>query len=150
MAVSFNFDNSFNLKDRLKIKRWIKQVVENAGFRLGSVSYIFCSDEKILEVNKQYLNHDFYTDIITFDYVEKDIINGDIFISTDRVRENAKDFNVAFEEELHRVIIHGILHLLGQQDHTPKEENRCERKKTKPCFCLSNVLQFLHCVKVIV
>ena len=84
MAVSFNFDNSFNLKDRLKIKRWIKQVVENAGFRLGSVSYIFCSDEKILEVNKQYLNHDFYTDIITFDYVEKDIINGDIFISTDR------------------------------------------------------------------
>ncbi|MDY6394210.1 MAG: rRNA maturation RNAse YbeY, partial [Bacteroidales bacterium] len=81
MAVSFNFDNSFNLKDRLKIKRWIKQVVENAGFRLGSVSYIFCSDEKILEVNKQYLNHDFYTDIITFDYVEKDIINGDIFIS---------------------------------------------------------------------
>ncbi|MDY6402834.1 MAG: rRNA maturation RNase YbeY [Bacteroidales bacterium] len=131
MAVSFNFDNSFNLKDRLKIKRWIKQVVENAGFRLGSVSYIFCSDEKILEVNKQYLNHDFYTDIITFDYVEKDIINGDIFISTDRVRENAKDFNVAFEEELHRVIIHGILHLLGQQDHTPKEEKQMRKKENE-------------------
>lgn len=131
MAVSFNFDNSFNLKDRLKIKRWIKQVVENAGFRLGSVSYIFCSDEKILEVNKQYLNHDFYTDIITFDYVEKDIINGDIFISTDRVRENAKNFNVAFEEELHRVIIHGILHLLGQQDHTPKEEKQMRKKENE-------------------
>lgn len=131
MAVSFNFDNSFNLKDRLKIKRWIKQVVENAGFRLGSVSYIFCSDEKILEVNKQYLNHDFYTDIITFDYVEKDIINGDIFISTDRVRENAKDFNVAFEEELHRVIIHGILHLLGQQDHSPKEEKQMRKKENE-------------------
>lgn len=131
MAVSFNFDNSFNLKDRLKIKRWIKQLVENAGFRLGSVSYIFCSDEKILEVNKQYLNHDFYTDIITFDYVEKDIINGDIFISTDRVRENAKDFNVAFEEELHRVIIHGILHLLGQQDHTPKEEKQMRKKENE-------------------
>lgn len=131
MAVSFNFDNSFNLKDRLKIKRWIKQVVENAGFRLGSVSYIFCSDEKILEVNKQYLNHDFYTDIITFDYVEKDIINGDIFISTDRVRENAKDFNVAFEEELHRVIIHGILHLLGQQDHSPKEKKQMRKKENE-------------------
>lgn len=131
MAVSFNFDNSFNLKDRLKIKRWIKQVVENAGFRLGSVSYIFCSDEKILEVNKQYLNHDFYTDIITFDYVEKDIINGDIFISTDRVRENAKNFNVAFEEELHRVIIHGILHLLGQQDHSPKEEKQMRKKENE-------------------
>ncbi|MBQ6754968.1 MAG: rRNA maturation RNase YbeY [Bacteroidales bacterium] len=131
MAVSFNFDNSFNLKDRLKIKRWIKQVVENAGFRLGSVSYIFCSDEKILEVNKQYLNHDFYTDIITFDYVEKDIINGDIFISTDRVRENAQEFNVAFEEELHRVIIHGILHLLGQQDHTPKEEKQMRKKENE-------------------
>lgn len=131
MAVSFNFDNSFNLKDRLKIKRWIKQVVENAGFRLGSVSYIFCSDEKILEVNKQYLNHDFYTDIITFDYVEKDIINGDIFISTDRVRENAQDFNVAFEEELHRVIIHGILHLLGQQDHSPKEEKQMRKKENE-------------------
>ncbi len=131
MAVSFNFDNSFNLKDRLKIKRWIKQVVENAGFKLGSVSYIFCSDEKILEVNKQYLNHDFYTDIITFDYVEKDIINGDIFISTDRVRENAKNFNVAFEEELHRVIIHGILHLLGQQDHTPKEEKQMRKKENE-------------------
>lgn len=131
MAVSFNFDNSFNLKDRLKIKRWIKQVVENAGFRLGSVSYIFCSDEKILEVNKQYLNHDFYTDIITFDYVEKDIINGDIFISTDRVRENAQEFNVAFEEELHRVIIHGILHLLGQQDHSPKEKKQMRKKENE-------------------
>lgn len=131
MAVSFNFDNSFNLKDRLKIKRWIKQLVENAGFRLGSVSYIFCSDEKILEVNKQYLNHDFYTDIITFDYVEKDIINGDIFISTDRVRENAQEFNVAFEEELHRVIIHGILHLLGQQDHSPKEEKQMRKKENE-------------------
>ena len=131
MAVSFNFDNSFNLKDRLKIKRWIKQVVENAGFRLGSVSYIFCSDEKILEVNKQYLNHDFYTDIITFDYVEKDTINGDIFISTDRVKENASQFNVPFEEELHRVIIHGILHLLGQQDHSPKEEKQMRKKENE-------------------
>ena len=131
MAVSFNFDNSFNLKDRLKIKRWIKQVVENAGFKVGDVSYIFCSDEKILEVNKQYLNHDFYTDIITFDYVEKDIINGDIFVSTDRVKENAKEFGVAFEEELHRVIIHGILHLLGQEDHTPQQQKQMRKKENE-------------------
>jgi len=138
MAISFNFDNSFNLKNRLKIKRWIKQVVENAGCKLGDVSYIFCSDEKILEVNKQYLNHDFYTDIITFDYVEKDRINGDIFISTDRVKENASQFNVDFEEELHRVIIHGILHLLGQEDHTPKEEQQMRKKENEALKLMRN------------
>lgn len=138
MAISFNFDNSFNLKNRLKIKRWIKQVVENAGCKLGDVSYIFCSDEKILEVNKQYLNHDFYTDIITFDYVEKNRINGDIFISTDRVKENASQFNVDFEEELHRVIIHGILHLLGQEDHTPKEEQQMRKKENEALKLMRN------------
>lgn len=138
MAISFNFDNSFNLKNRLKIKRWIKQVVENAGCKLGDVSYIFCSDEKILEVNKQYLNHDFYTDIITFDYVEKDRINGDIFISTDRVKENASQFNVDFEEELHRVIIHGILHLLGQEDHTPKKEQQMRKKENEALKLMRN------------
>lgn len=138
MAISFNFDNSFNLKNRLKIKRWIKQVVENAGCKLGDVSYIFCSDEKILEVNKQYLNHDFYTDIITFDYVEKDRINGDIFISTDRVKENASQFDVDFEEELHRVIIHGILHLLGQEDHTPKEEQQMRKKENEALKLMRN------------
>lgn len=140
MAISFNFDNSFNLKNRLKIKRWIKQVVENAGCKLGDVSYIFCSDEKILEVNKQYLNHDFYTDIITFDYVEKNRINGDIFISTDRVKENASQFNVDFEEELHRVIIHGILHLLGQEDHTPKEEQQMRKKENEALKLIRNFI----------
>ncbi len=138
MAVSFNFDNSFNLKDRLKIKRWIKQVIENDGSRVGDISYIFCSDERILEVNRQYLKHDFYTDIITFDYVEKDRISGDIFISTDRVRDNATEFNVSFEEELHRVIIHGVLHLLGQQDHTDKEKKQMRTKENKALLLYKN------------
>ncbi|MDO5760180.1 MAG: rRNA maturation RNase YbeY [Bacteroidota bacterium] len=131
MAISFNIENSFELKDKLRIKRWIKQVIEKYGYRLGEISYIFCSDERILEVNKQYLSHDFYTDIITFDYVEKEKINGDIFISTDRVKENAKDFNVPFQQELLRVIIHGILHLLGFEDHSQEEQQQMREKENE-------------------
>ncbi len=131
MAVSFNEENSFRLKNKLKIKHWIKQIVENHGCKLGEVSYIFCSDERILEVNQQYLSHDFYTDIITFDYVEKDKISGDIFISVDRVKENAKDFNVTFQQELLRVIIHGVLHLLGFEDHSAEEQQLMRQKENE-------------------
>ncbi len=131
MAVSFSEECSFRLKDKLKIKRWIKQVVENHGYKLGDVSYVFCSDERILEVNKQYLSHDFYTDIITFDYVEKRRVSGDIFISIDRVKENAKDFNVTFLQELLRVIIHGVLHLLGFEDHSQEEQQLMRQKENE-------------------
>ena len=103
-----------------QINRWIKETALGYGKKTGDIAYIFCSDEKILEVNKQYLNHDYYTDIITFDYSDGSIISGDIFISIDTVRSNAEEFKVNFDEELRRIIIHGVLHLCGQDDQTPE------------------------------
>ena len=95
---------------------WIKAVAASYGARMGEIAYIFCSDEKILEVNRQYLQHDYYTDIITFDYCEGKRISGDLFISLDTVRTNAEQFGAEYDTELHRVIIHGILHLCGIND----------------------------------
>jgi len=103
-----------------KINRWIKDTAAGYNRRVGDIAYIFCSDEKILEVNKQYLNHDYYTDIITFDYSDGVVISGDIFISTETVQTNAEEFNVSFDIELRRIIIHGVLHLCGQDDQTPE------------------------------
>ncbi|HEY5507864.1 MAG TPA: rRNA maturation RNase YbeY, partial [Paludibacter sp.] len=103
-----------------KTNRWIKETAAEYGKKAGDIAYIFCSDERILEVNKQYLQHDYYTDIITFDYSEGQIISGDIFISIDTVKTNAEEFGVSFEQELNRIIIHGILHLCGQDDKTPE------------------------------
>jgi rRNA maturation RNase YbeY len=102
-----------------KISLWIKRIAEKHRKRVGEVSYIFCSDSKIMEINKSYLNHDYYTDIITFDYTENDLISGDIFISVDTVRSNAAKYGVVFDNELFRVIIHGILHLCGIDDKAP-------------------------------
>ena len=99
-----------------KISQWIKAVAEKFNKRVGEISYIFCTDSKILEINIEYLNHDYYTDIITFDYSENDVISGDIFISVDTVSSNAKKYGEAYEKELNRVIIHGILHLCGIDD----------------------------------
>lgn len=104
--------------DTQKTTCWIRKIAADYDKKLGSVNYVFCTDERILEVNKQYLNHDYYTDIITFDYSEKNFIAGDIFISIDTVRANANEFAVSFENELLRIIIHGILHLCGQDDST--------------------------------
>ncbi|MGL4411642.1 MAG: rRNA maturation RNase YbeY [Bacteroidales bacterium] len=107
------------------IKRdWIKKVTELYGKKLGEINYIFCNDEKILEVNNQYLQHDYYTDIITFDYTEGNKISGDLFISLDTVRSNAEQFGVDFNEELDRVLIHGVLHLCGIADES--EEQRAD------------------------
>ena len=92
---------------------WVRAVAASYGKRVGEVAYVFCNDDKILEVNRQYLQHDYFTDIITFDYCEGDMISGDLFISLDTVRSNAELFNKPYDEELHRVIIHGILHLVG-------------------------------------
>lgn len=110
---------------------WIKKVAESYGRRIGEVGYLFCDDEKILEVNREYLQHDFYTDIITFDYDEGDIINGDIVISLDTVRSNALLYNKTYEEELYRVIIHGILHLCGIDDKGPGEREIMEAAENK-------------------
>lgn len=116
---------------RRAVTNWIKAVAEEHGYKVGEISYIFCSDEKILEVNRQYLQHDYYTDIITFDYTEGQTIAGDLFISLDTVRTNAEKFNSTYEEELHRTIIHGILHLCGINDKGPGEREVMEQEENK-------------------
>lgn len=108
------------------VSNWIRKVAETYGKKTGDISYIFCSDEKILEVNRQYLQHDYYTDIITFDYCEGDRLSGDLFISLDTIRTNAEQFGASYEDELHRVIIHGILHLCGINDKGPGEREVME------------------------
>ena len=118
------------LKKR-SVSNWIKTVAATYGKKLGDISYMFCSDAKILEVNNQYLQHDYYTDIITFDYSEADTISGDLFISLDTVKSNAEKFESEFENELFRIIIHGILHLCGINDKSPEERKlmtECEDK----------------------
>lgn len=110
---------------------WVKAVAESYGKQVGDVAYIFCDDEKILEVNRQYLNHDYYTDIITFDYCTDNTVSGDLFISLDTVRSNAEAFGKTYEEELHRVIIHGILHLCGINDKGPGEREIMEAAENK-------------------
>ena len=112
-----------------KINRWIKETAAGYDKKIGEIAYIFCSDQKILEVNNQYLQHDYYTDIITFDYSEGSVISGDIFISLDTVKSNAQDFGVDFEHEILRILIHGILHLCGQDDKTPEKRIEMTRKE---------------------
>jgi len=110
---------------------WVKAVAASYGKKVGEIAYIFCSDDKILEVNRQYLQHDYYTDIITFDYCEGDTISGDLFISLDTVRTNAEQVGATYDEELHRVIIHGILHLCGINDKGPGEREIMEAAENK-------------------
>ena len=110
---------------------WIKDVAASYGRKVGDIGYMFVDDEKILEVNREYLGHDYYTDIITFDYDEDDVINGDLVISLDTVRTNAEKFGKTYDEELHRVIIHGILHLCGINDKGPGEREIMEAAENK-------------------
>ncbi len=110
---------------------WIRRVAQTYGKRVGEVGYLFCDDEKILEVNREYLSHDYYTDIITFDYCEGDVLHGDLVISLDTVRSNAELFHKDYDEELHRVIIHGILHLCGLNDKGPGERELMEQAENR-------------------
>ena len=110
---------------------WIRRVAASYGKKVGEIGYLFCDDEKILEVNQEFLQHDYYTDIITFDYCEGDMLNGDIVISLDTVRSNAQQLGKDYNEELHRVIIHGILHLCGQNDKAPGERELMEAAEDK-------------------
>ena len=119
-----------NIKKR-ETTAWIKAVAETYGKKVGEIAYIFCSDEKILEVNRQFLQHDYYTDIITFDYCEGNRLSGDLFISLDTVRTNAEQFDAAYDTELHRVIIHCILHLCGINDKGPGEREIMEAAENK-------------------
>lgn len=120
-----------------KVSAWIKQVAALQGCSVGEINYIFCSDEKILEVNQQYLQHDYYTDIITFDYTEGKKISGDIFISLDTVRSNATKYAQSYEQELLRVMIHGILHLCGQNDKTAVHKAEMMEKENNALFVFS-------------
>lgn len=122
MSIRFSAQSvNFDLREASKVKKWLTKVVIRRGKSVGNINYLFCDDEYLLEVNRQYLNHDTYTDIITFDYVAGGLISGDILISIERVKDNAGKFGVTFECELHRVIVHGVLHLLGQGDKTDEE-----------------------------
>lgn len=109
------------------VEEWIREVVKTEGYRLGQLTYIFCDDKRILEVNRQFINHDYFTDIITFDYTAGKRISGDLYISLDTVKSNAELFAVPYETELHRVIIHGVLHLCGINDKGPGEREIMER-----------------------
>lgn len=119
--ISFNYESDFTLENEEVYASWIETIVESENKILGEISYIFCDDEYLHAINMQYLNHDTLTDIISFDYTEGDIISGDIFISVERVQDNANDFNVSFEEELKRVLAHGVLHYCGYKDKTDSD-----------------------------
>ena len=121
MIRYFQEDIRFELKQKLQNNRWLKMVAGSEMRRLGAVNIIFCSDNYILDVNMKYLQHDYFTDIITFDYCEKDVLSGDLFISIDSVRENALYYGTEFSDELNRVMVHGLLHLIGYDDHTEKD-----------------------------
>lgn len=123
MSINFYFEDieEFQL-DQLKTIEWIKSSIQKEGKNTSEISFIFCSDDYLLDINRQYLDHDYYTDIITFDYVEGDDVSGDVFISIDRVRENAETFQVSLQNELNRIIIHGVLHLLGYKDKEADEK----------------------------
>lgn len=126
--------------DEKKISTWIEMIVKNHDRELGDITYIFCNDDYILKINNEYLNHDYYTDIITFNYNEDNIVSGDIFISVDTVMSNSQKYNTLFSEELHRVIIHGILHLCGLDDHTEKEERNMRNEEEKALNLLENLV----------
>lgn len=137
MPITYNTENvSFPEIDRVAVSRWIEQVAAKYGKKCGEIGYVFCDDARILEVNRAFLQHDYYTDIITFDYCFGSTISGDIFISVDTVRSNAELLSVPYDTELHRVIIHGILHLCGIDDKAPGEREimeRCENEALTMC-----------------
>ena len=130
-AISFfEEDISFKLKNKIQVRQWIKDTIAAEGFKLSGLTFIFCSDAYLLQINQQYLNHDTYTDIVTFDNSEVEgVIVGDIFISIERIRENAAKFEVTEITELHRVIIHGVLHLLGYKDKTAPHKQKMTEKE---------------------
>ena len=138
MINYFNEDLKFNLKNKRIISRWLRNIVSKRGISIGQLNYIFCSDSYLLDINKRFLGHDYYTDVISFDYSSDfelqygtNSLSGDIYISIDSVQYNAETYKVAFEKELYRVMVHGLLHLLGFDDMTPElqKEMRAEEDK---------------------
>ena len=120
--ISFNYETDFKLDNEAQYEDWISRIIESEGFDEGEINYIFCDDEYLHKINVEYLDHDTLTDIISFDYTVGNVLQGDIFVSVERVKDNANDFNVSFEEELKRVLSHGVLHYCGYKDKSPKDE----------------------------
>lgn len=127
--IEFNYETDFELSDENKYEGWISTVIESENKKQGDISYIFCDDDYLHKINVEYLDHDTLTDIISFDYTVGNEISGDIFISIERVRDNADDFSVSFEEELRRVMIHGILHYCGYKDKSEADEQLMRSKE---------------------
>lgn len=138
--VSYNFQNTdFIFKGKAKNNKWLRLVAESEIRRLGDINLIFCSDNYILDINQKFLQHDYFTDIITFDYCEGDKLSGDLFISIDTVRANAEEYGEGFTRELNRVIVHGVLHLIGYDDHT-KADQKLMREKENYYLSLRDLL----------
>lgn len=140
MIRFYQKETKFNLQYKAIVKKWIKGIVEASGKRVGDINIIFCDDESLLEINKQFLNHNYYTDIITFDYCEGVTISGELYISVDTVEANAKEYDVSFRDEMHRVIIHGILHLIGFDDHSEQQTAQMREQEDLALDQLSLVL----------
>ena len=145
MINFFSENITYKLKDKRKIQKWIKLVIEGEKKKAGDINYIFCDDAFLVEMNIKYLNHDTLTDIITFNYNEEseNSINGDIYISIDRVKENSVEYNVPFNTELDRVIIHGVLHLLGFKDKTKADKKNMREKEDNSLSLLHNFINIM-------
>ena len=129
--ITFNYETDFNLNDEKPLEGWIQKVVSEKGFEVGEINYIFCDDAYLLKLNVEFLQHDTLTDIISFDNSLGKLLNGDIFISIERVEDNAKDFKVSFDDELHRVMIHGVLHYMGFKDKSDDEKKVMRKEENK-------------------
>lgn len=127
--IEFHFKSEFRLKSAAQYSDWVSRIINSEDFVVGQIDYIFCTDDELLKINVEYLKHDTLTDIITFDYSDGTTISGDVFISTDRVKDNAVTFNVDFNEELLRVMSHGVLHLMGYGDKSDKEISLMRKKE---------------------
>ncbi len=135
--ITFNYETAFVLKNEINIATWIEQVVVSEGFVLGEINYIYCDDNYLNNINIEFLKHDTYTDIISFDYTLGKQLNGDIYISTQRVLENAKIYNVTHENELYRVMIHGVLHYMGFKDKTINDKKVMRNKENASILLLN-------------
>lgn len=138
--IEFNFETDFELKNKSNLQKWISEIITSEGFELGEIVYIFCDDEYLHKLNVEFLGHDTLTDIISFDYCIGKQINGEIYISVERVIENSKDFETNFEEELHRVMIHGILHFCGYKDKSDTDEQTMRNKENETLKNLNTLM----------
>lgn len=139
--ISYHFENTdFVFRERDLNNRWLRTVAESEMKRIGDIAIIFCSDGYLLDVNRKYLGHDYFTDIITFDYCEGERLSGDLFISVDSVRENAIEYGTEFANELNRVMVHGLLHLIGYDDHTEEDVKTMREKENQYLEIRSHIL----------